>query len=207
MNKQQLAAVKQVFKDLKWVDNWVGSKPMPECVTRLRKASTALQSIISQDALDKKADNARELGINYDTPLSSFVRSSDEDKAVVMERVIDKATEEQKALIGCVNHDCDQCKAAPVQEPVGHYAGDHKVRLYCDVPNGARLYTTPAAAPVPLTDGVTIPLEVLEAAEESLGSFCSDHGWSDKDMQNMDNLSAHIARHKAAHGITKGGAA
>jgi hypothetical protein len=30
---------------------------------------------------------------------------------------------------------------------VGHYAGDHKVRLYCDVPNGARLYTTPPAAP------------------------------------------------------------
>jgi hypothetical protein len=67
--------------------------------------------------------------------------------------------------------------------------------------------STPPAAPVPLTDGVTVPLEVLEAAEESLGSFCSDHGWSDKDMQNMDNLSAHIARHKAAHGITKGGAA
>ena len=37
---------------------------------------------------------------------------------------------------------------APVQEPVGHYAGSHKVRLYCDVPKGARLYTTPPAAPV-----------------------------------------------------------
>jgi hypothetical protein len=32
--------------------------------------------------------------------------------------------------------------APTVQEPVGHYAGDHKVRLYCDVPKGARLYTT-----------------------------------------------------------------
>jgi hypothetical protein len=66
MNEQQLAAVKQVFKDLKWVDNWIGSKPMPECVTRLRKAIAALQSIISQDALDKKADNARELGLSYE---------------------------------------------------------------------------------------------------------------------------------------------
>jgi hypothetical protein len=83
------------------------------------QAITALQSIISQDALDKKAENARELGLNYDTPLSSFVRSSDEAKAEVMERVIDKATEEQKAVIGCVNHDCDQCKA--VQEPVGDW--------------------------------------------------------------------------------------
>ena len=66
MNEQQLAAVKQVFKDLKWVDNWIGSKPMPECVTRLRKAITALQSIISQDALNKMAENARELGLDYE---------------------------------------------------------------------------------------------------------------------------------------------
>ena len=63
------------------------------------------------NALDKKADNARELGLNYDTPLSTFVRSSDEDKAEVMERVIDKAIEAQKEKIGCVNHDCDKCKA------------------------------------------------------------------------------------------------
>jgi hypothetical protein len=35
---------------------------------------------------------------------------------------------------------------APVQEPAGHYAGNHKVRLYCDVPVGTRLYTTPPAA-------------------------------------------------------------
>jgi hypothetical protein len=33
------------------------------------------------------------------TPLSAFVRSSDEDKAEVMERVIDKAIEAQKELI------------------------------------------------------------------------------------------------------------
>ncbi len=59
-------------------------------------------------------------------------------------------------------------------------------------------------APVPLTDGVTVPLAVLEAAEASLGSFCSDHGWTDEDMQNMDNLTAYIARHKA-HGITEKG--
>jgi hypothetical protein len=43
-----------------------------------------------EQALDKKAENARELGLSYD----------DEPK------------------IGCVNHDCDKCKA--VQEPVAH---------------------------------------------------------------------------------------
>jgi hypothetical protein len=70
------------------------------------------------------------------------------------------------------------------------------------------MLATLPAAPVPLTDGVTIPLAVLEAAEASLGSFCSDLGWCDNDIQNMDNLSAYIARHKAANGITeKGGAA
>jgi hypothetical protein len=53
----------------------------------------------------------------------------------------------------------------------------------------------------PLTDEVIVPLDILEAAESSLAAFCSDHGWSDADMQNMDNLSAYIAQHKAAHGI------
>jgi hypothetical protein len=61
-----------------------------------------------------------------------------------------------------------------------------------------------AAQCKPLTDSVTLPLSVLEAAETSLGSFCSDHGWSDEDMQSMDNLSAYIARHKANLDITKG---
>jgi hypothetical protein len=74
------------------------------------------RELAGQVALNKMAENARELGLNYDTPLSAFVRSSDEDKAEVMERVIDKAIEAQKEKIGCVNHDCDQCKA--VQEQV-----------------------------------------------------------------------------------------
>jgi hypothetical protein len=70
---------------------------------------------------------------------------------------------------------------------------------------GQRMFAVPKQpAPVPLTDGVTVPMAVLEAAEASLGSFCSDLGWSDEDMQNMDNLSAYIARHKANLGITKG---
>ena len=60
-----------------------------------------------EQALDKMAENARELGLNYDTPLSAFVRSSDEAKAEVMERVIDKAIEAQKKV-----------QPAPVQEPV-----------------------------------------------------------------------------------------
>jgi hypothetical protein len=72
---------------------------------------------------------------------------------------------------------------------------------------GQRMFAVPKQpAPVALTEGVTVPMAVLEAAEASLGSFCSDHGWSNEDMQNMDNLSAYIAiaRHKANLGITKG---
>jgi hypothetical protein len=110
MNEQQLAAVKQALEALEIVV--VDVKTTPTAYEAHRQAITALQSIISQDALDKMAKNARELGLNYDTPLSAFVRSSDEDKAEVMERVIDKAIEAQKEKIGCVNHDCDKCKAA-----------------------------------------------------------------------------------------------
>jgi hypothetical protein len=44
---------------------------------------------------------------------------------------------------------------------------------------------------------VRIPLDVLEEASAALGNFCADLGWSDTDMQAMDNLDAFIARHKA----------
>ena len=44
---------------------------------------------------------------------------------------------------------------------------------------------------------ITIPIDVAEAAAEALGNFVSDHGWSDSDMQAMDNLDAYIQRHKA----------
>ena len=53
----------------------------------------------------------------------------------------------------------------------------------------------------PLTDDVLVPLKVLEAVEDSLDSFCGNLDWGDADLQNMDNLSALIAQHKAAHNI------
>jgi hypothetical protein len=88
MNEQQLVAVKQAMEALKEVAARTGPRwALEQGYAGHLEAITALQSIISQDALDKKAENARELGLSYD----------DEPK------------------IGCVNHDCDQCKA--VQEP------------------------------------------------------------------------------------------
>jgi hypothetical protein len=67
MNEQQLAAVKQALEALeserdKYLE-WGDEDGAPEDVY---EAITALQSIISQDALDKKAENARELGLSYD---------------------------------------------------------------------------------------------------------------------------------------------
>ena len=81
MNEQQLAAVKLALKALRFA----GDDGYQNEVSQ--QAITAIKQVIAQDALDKKADNARELGLSYD----------DEPK------------------IGCVNHDCDKCKA--VQEP------------------------------------------------------------------------------------------
>ncbi len=54
------------------------------------------------------------------------------------------------------------------------------------------------AGPAPQApDMVSVPLTVLEDASSSLGHYLSDRGWSDEDMQAMDNLDAYIARHKA----------
>lgn len=41
-----------------------------------------------------------------------------------------------------------------------------------------------------------VPVAVLEAAAESLGSFVSDNGWTDLDMQAMDNIDAILAQQK-----------
>lgn len=38
----------------------------------------------------------------------------------------------------------------------------------------------------------------LGTAEESLGAFVSDHGWSARDMDIFDNVSAIFAKHKNA---------
>jgi hypothetical protein len=40
---------------------------------------------------------------------------------------------------------------------------------------------------------VMVPIVLLQQAEESLGSFCSDLGWSQDDMDVMDSVSAVLA--------------
>ena len=94
--------------------------------------------------------------------------------------------------------------AQPQQEPVAWMTEDGEIYKHeCWPEYKARPLVFGDTSPPqrkPL-NGVLVPLNVLEAAEESLGSFCSDHGWADEDMKNMDNLSAYIAEHKAAHGI------
>ena len=58
MNEQQLAALKLALELMHnrgdvGVDEWIA-------------AEAAIKQVIAQDALDKKADNARELGLSYD---------------------------------------------------------------------------------------------------------------------------------------------
>lgn len=44
---------------------------------------------------------------------------------------------------------------------------------------------------VPVPQGFTlVPVELLDRATESLGSFVSDHGWGQADMDTFDDLSA-----------------
>lgn len=54
-----------------------------------------------------------------------------------------------------------------------------------------------AQSPAEGDGNVLVPLTLLEDASSALGNFVSDHGWSDEDMQAMDNLDAFIAQHKA----------
>jgi hypothetical protein len=69
MNEQQLAAVKQALEALEMVAARTGARwALEQGYAGHLEAITTLQSIISQDALDKMAENARELGLDYETP-------------------------------------------------------------------------------------------------------------------------------------------
>ena len=106
MNEQQLAAVKLALEALEGAD---------QIDVDMDKAITALQSIISQDALHKMAEESRTSGLRLD----------DWDK------------------IGCVNHDCDQCKA--VQEPVAVVSGYYGGQCVVLPTNPARLFNSGTA--------------------------------------------------------------
>jgi hypothetical protein len=206
MNEQQLAAVKlalvalENFADVIKYDNeqddigcraccYVLSYDQHSENCKATKAITAIKQALAQDALDKMAENARELGLNYDTPLSAFVRSSDEDKAEVMERVIDKAIEAQKEKIGCVNHDCDKCKAvqegrdwsllAATQESLREHMAEIK-RLKAAQP-------APAQEPEHCDPSAT----VYKLAEMVM----SDCGHSSNNQRLLDRITERIQRH------------
>jgi hypothetical protein len=66
MNDKELAAVKQALEALEMVAARTGARwALEQGYAGHLEAITTLQSIISQDALDKKAENARELGLDY----------------------------------------------------------------------------------------------------------------------------------------------
>jgi hypothetical protein len=68
MNEQQLAAVKQALEafNVLSMNDYSGYECSKHETDKIDEAVTALQSIISQEALGKMADNARELGLSYD---------------------------------------------------------------------------------------------------------------------------------------------
>jgi hypothetical protein len=67
MNDKELAAVKQALEALEMVAARTGARwALEQGYAGHLEAITTLQSIISQDALDKMAENARELGLSYD---------------------------------------------------------------------------------------------------------------------------------------------
>jgi hypothetical protein len=153
------------------------------------EAITALQSIISQDALDKMAENARELGLSYDDAVKGGVG------IMLGGKRIDPASIYAEPKIGCVNHDCDQCKA--VQEPVawGIIASNTgricQVELDADEVEGHNpkhivpLYTAPQPVPVKTyNDGKPWPVAPkpwVGLTDEEIDLFINGRGDEDDD--------------------------
>lgn len=119
---------------------------------------------------------------------------------------------QQEPKIGCVNHDCDKCKAQQ-QEPVGavyRYGKDSSGKPWhgtlwtasgLDLPDGTLIYTSPPAQRKPLTDD---PLQgavdwLLEADGEY---FCT--ATVQRTLRIGYNRAKRLcdtAKERAAHGI------
>jgi hypothetical protein len=96
-------------------------QPTEEAITAIKQAR----------ALDKKAENARELGLDYEPVQEHYKEVVDDVRALFAANRISNSVQEDMPKIGCVNHDCDKCQArlAPVHEPVNLIArmGDGRI--------------------------------------------------------------------------------
>jgi hypothetical protein len=200
------------------------------------EAITALQSIIAQHALDKMAENARALGLDYEpAPVQPVAHTYSSTQATMCACCgehkhtplrIDKMggyvcltciDKKLGSLLGEFGY--SPAQPAPVQ-PValrdaladilgGVYVCDRAWSAWgvgtmtqddfypaaesdevLDSLVEAIAKATPPAAQPAVPEGMKlVPLELLERAAESLGSFVSDHGWSQSDMDTFDELS------------------
>jgi hypothetical protein len=143
MNEQQLAAVKLALEALELHGNQYPHMVKGYCLD----AITALQSIISQDALDKMAENARAFGLDYEPAVQ-------EGRDWPLLEATQESLREHMAEIKRLK----AAQPAPVQEPVAWMyesvcGNDFAIRH--DPPDYAKnirpLYITPPAPqPVPV---------------------------------------------------------
>jgi hypothetical protein len=124
-----------------WSDktDWVQetAQPLELGMHRADVLKQRIERLKASIALDKKAENARELGLSYD----------DEPK------------------IGCVNHDCDKCKA--VQESVAHqnWCASLTQLLLSHPPQPAPCNCKQPAQPAPVQEPDAIGCQCSECGE------------------------------------------
>ena len=86
-----------------------------------------------------------------------------------------------------------QLDAIAATEPVAEVNSLINAALLEPTPIGTKLFTHPMSA-----QDVTELVEALELVEESMGAFVSDHGWSQRDMDNFDTVCAALSKYKGA---------
>jgi hypothetical protein len=126
-----------------------------------------IKRAIAESALDKKAENARELGLDYEPADGTQVSKVWWDGEKLMAKPIPLE---------------DIYQPAPVQEPVAKYIGECSegslVQLYEDVKKGTEFYTTPPAQPAPAQPVARTDQQIVDQTEELavwLLSWCFNH--------------------------------
>ena len=164
-----------------------GSMLGAQAETKRLGAITALREELATEALERMAENARELGLDYEPVPENFMDALKFDVAMrdaMVANLVREGINKHKAR-ELADHFIGLTSPPAQQEPVAKYIGEGSegslVQLYEDVKKGTDFYTSPPERTwVGLTD------DEREIASWTDGSFGAGARWADAKLMEKN---------------------